>query len=74
MTVGELFALTTGARRFSFDDSKSSLCGAEFWHKYRGTPIWNAEIASVELIPKRDVWITDIVICMIRLKNGELEE
>ena len=68
MTVADFFAHTNGARRFSFDENERSMCGSDFWHKYRGDPIWFAEIDSVKLIPQRDVGLSDIVICLIKLK------
>ena len=69
MTVGEFFVHTKGARRFSFSENDPSMCGQDFWHKYRGKPEWNAEIDTVDLIPKRDLGTGDIVICLIHLKK-----
>ena len=70
MTVGDFYEHTSGVRRFSFDDTKPSMCGHDFWRKYSGTPEWNAEIANVDLIPKRDLGTGDVVICLIALKKA----
>ena len=70
MTVGDFFVHTTGARQFSFSEDAPSMCGQDFWHKYRGKSEWNAEIDTVRLIPRRDIGTGDGVICLITLKKN----
>ena len=49
------------------------LCGADFWHRYGGTPVWKEEIDRVTLIAERDSMNDgfDKVICVIRIKEKE---
>ena len=72
MKVKELIPIITGCRRFSFSESEKPLSPADFWHKYRSKPEWEAEVDTMHLIPCRPeasgLWFDD-VICLILLKD-----
>lgn len=72
MKVYEFFNITKGSRHLRFSDEEKSMCGRDFWGKYRNTGKWQAEIEEVRLIAKRaetDGMFFDGVECVITLKK-----
>lgn len=72
MKLKEFFAVVSGSNKFSISETEAPLCAMDFWHKYGGKPEWDADIASVKLIPRskesNGLWYDD-VICLIMLKK-----
>ncbi len=72
MKLKEFFAVTRGSRQLCFSETEKPLCGRDFWAKYSGTPVWDAEVEWVRMVARRaeqdGLWF-DGVICYIKLKE-----
>lgn len=59
MTVRNLFAILRGNNRIQFNEETRNkynlgnlaLCRADFWHKFRRTELWNAEVDHISTYP-----------------------
>lgn len=72
MKVKEFFTSTQGSRHLCFSEEETSLCGRDFWGRYRNAPEWEAEIDHVRLVARKvttDGMPFDGVLCIINLKG-----